>query len=401
MAEDCVECGCADGSLPVMPPSSTAAPCVNPEPCSYIYSAGCIQYNGANILCGTDVVATSGDRLTQVITDVVTYFCTRLSAALFGSITYAGAEGLIADEQVVPGMTYFISDVGIYLTGLTTTSFSSSGSRIMRIVRGTYYQPDTGILGVWHPGLTPAVGNVVVWGGRVWQNLTGAVGSATNQTSLDLVNWVMIATTNNTYYENKTFSIEFDFANNWISQQSDDKRNIFGVSYFQGSFLGFNPVDISDWGYPTFSPLMVGNNCWGVYNNLGDVTHNKNNGTIYRNLDAVSQNRNIGSIYVNVSSVVNNANLGDIKNNQNTGGISNNTNKGSIEDLTSNVTFVENNSNSGEISSCDNVGSIDNNRNNGSITGITDSTTDITHNINNGNISTPTVGPITDTIVNK
>lgn len=401
MAEDCVECGCADGSLPVMPPSSTAAPCVDPEPCSYIYSAGCIQYNGEDILCGTDVVVTSGDRLTQILTDIVGYFCTRLSAALFGSVTYAGAETLIADEEVVPGRTYYISDLGIYLTGLTTTSFSSSGSRIMRIVKGTYYQPAGTILGVWHSGLTPAANDVVVWGGRVWQNLTGAVGTSTSQSGLDLINWVMIATTNDTYYENKTFSIEFDFANNWISQQTDDRRNVFGVSFYIGSFLGFNPVDISDWGYPLITPVMFGNNCWGVFNNLTDVTNNICIGLIYGNLSSVGRNITQGDIHNNSSSVTANSGTLAIRYNENTGGIQYNSNKGEIENLTSNVTVVEYNSNTGLISNCDNVGSIDNNRNNGNILGLTNTTTNITHNINNGNITTPTVGVITDPIVNK
>jgi hypothetical protein len=297
------------------------------------------------------------------------------------SLDYADAVPLATGGELVKGAPYQIADKGISIQASTEETFCTAGCRVMRIVKNTYYTVSGINLGVWKSTLTPSALDVVVWGGKVWLNVTGLVGSASDDTSLD-ANWGEVPTTNNTYYEDKSFFILYDFVNDWVSRQFDDRGNSFGIPYDVGA--SFNPVDICDWG----NSLMIQNQSWGIYNNA-------TTGSIYSNttIGYISKNTNSGDISRNTI-------IGDISSNSNGGDIFGNSCSGSIL-LNSNGGQIYKNSNSEDISFNSNTGVIASNSNSGSIGGIGSANNDIINNINNGDITTTTTGDISDTIVNK
>lgn len=71
----CKKCGCQDSFMPSPAPCPTPQGCPNPEPCSEVMDAQCVIYTGDNILCGTDVVVTTNDTVSEALNDITTYFC--------------------------------------------------------------------------------------------------------------------------------------------------------------------------------------------------------------------------------------------------------------------------------------------------------------------------------------
>ena len=314
------------------------------------------------------------------------------------SLTHAAAVSLAASNGLVAGAPYQISDKDISVTASTTGSFCPLGCRKMRIVKDIYYTASGTNLGVWNSALTPTAGDIAVWGGKVWRNVSGAVGTATASNALS-ADWTVQSTTSNTYYQTKAFAVLYDFANDWVSRQFDDRGNVFGIEYQSGAL--WNIVDISDWG----NSSIYRNVCEGVYNNSNgnDIAYNRINGYI-------GENSNSGTIYRNTcSTIFNNSNNGYINDNSNNGTINANSNNGDIEfninngaiSSNSNGNLISLNSNNGEISSNANTGVISVNSNNGSISTIGAANVDIRNNVNNGLIGTTTTGNITDVIVNK
>jgi len=319
------------------------------------------------------------------------------SEPFFIEVTYAEAETLISDEELIEGVTYSITDKGIFVQALANNILSSVGERTMRIVKSAYYTPATGIMGVWYSSLNPAINDVAVWGGKVWRSLTGNIGSADDDITLDSTNWVLIPITNDTYYTSKTFGCVYDFTHDWVSEQWDERGNIMSFDwYLNNNSLGssFNFIDITDWG----NPSIFNNNCFGIYNNSnetliysnklqGEIAKNSNAGDIYYNsCRNIRDNTNTGYIH-------NNSNQGELQNNSNVGniadntciGIYDNTNEGSIE-RNSNTSTINANSNVGSITYNSNLGSISENLNTSLIT-LNTNLGDINDNSNDGQIA--------------
>lgn len=297
-------------------------------------------------------------------------------------ITYSDLTTKKAASELVKNKTYTITDYGISIKAISEALLSTVGSRQMRIVKNTYYQASGIIKGVWHGGLSVSIGNIVVWGGKVWINQTGVVGSKLNDSELDGTNWTAEDKTNDTYYFDKDFFIVYDFDNNKISRQIDDRSNVFGDIDNDLNSVA-NRINNSDWG----DESIFDNICGGVYNN------NTDDGIIGNICGA------IGGNVISASGIFNNRNNGSIQNNvvtkiadnKNNGEISGNENGGSISQ----------NSNNGTINSNFNAGSIIQNSNNGEIEGIGAANSSIQYNINNGTIINTTTGIIQDAQVNK
>src|SRR5690606_9515376 len=197
----------------------------------------------------------------------------------------------------------------------------------------------------------------------VWSNNSGVNGAYVDPETLNS-NWDAISEADDTYYFTKAFGCVYDFANDWVSRQWDDRNNVLGAEY---SMVFTNYLHICDWGNEN------------IYNNRSQYIYNNANG-----INLISDNIVLRGIYEN-------ANAGDISANIMNGQITANTNNGAIQD---NIGVVN-------IAGNDNNGYISKNRNNGSISGIGSANTDITQNINNGDIVTTTTGVINDTVVNK
>ena len=321
---------------------------------------------------------------------------------------------LIPGNLLKPGALYKIDtqqtswkDNGIFLQAISTNQLNKVGARLFLAPR-TYQTTTDGFgnnwLGVWRSTLTPAIGDLVIWGGRVWSNVTGSVGSFLDPfTTLD-GDWYVIDkdTFSNGEYIEMIMACQFDYANNWVEKQLDDNGNIVGIGPAEVAYEGqilYNPCDYSDWNQNTKNPVfrnnlpmgffnnivstLYGNVCKRIWNNLtnlhisenllieGEIYFNTNNGFIWRNKVGkdIFSNSNNGSID-------NNHTTGHINFNINTGNITSNSNNGNIS-LNSNGDDIYSNSNNGHIDQNYNNGVIDNNSNNG----------DIYSNTNNGPIS--------------
>ncbi len=314
--------------------------------------------------------------------------------------TYSELSTLIAASELVPGTVYKITDRGdrgLFFKALSTKQLSRSGQRLMLCPAwyGTGEHEANNWLGIWNDQLTPVADDLAIWGGLVWKNLTGAVGSVVTELELDALNWVLIPkiTFSAGEYVEMLFDVDYDFENEWIDQQRDQKGNIIGVDYASNqNEFGFtnNPVDLSDWNFANRAEtcLFMNNKSAGIFNNpfalyiyknnvhvliadntcTGDIYNNEINGAIESNsnqgqisdnkvINYISGNSNAGSISLNTAeAIVDNSNNGDIyknncysiNDNSNTGGITDNSNKGSIA----------NNSNLGHIQFCTSDGDV-------------------------------------------
>lgn len=318
-------------------------------------------------------------------------------ATLFGDSNrpieenYADVVTLKAAGNLEKGSVYALADKDISIYASSGDDFCHQACRTMRIVKNTYYTSSGVNLGVWKSTLTPSANDIVVWGGKCWSNNAGAVGSATNDSTLSS-DWTEIATTNDTYYFTKDFIVIYDFDSDTVRQQSDDRGNIV-----RGN------IDITDWG----NNLIYNNYCrLGIYNNSnGDqIYDNILPGGIYANSNVgqIAKNTNNGGIYDNTNTnvITNNRNNGDINGNSNTSSIFDNQNIGGVYG-NSNGGAISSNMNLGAIFNNSNTGNINLNSNTGAISTIGAANANIQNNINNGAIFTTTTGDISDTIVNK
>jgi hypothetical protein len=116
----CAKCGCKDSFLTSPPPCPTPAGCPDPIPCQEILSSDCIIYNGPNISCNETVVITSDSTWTELLEDLVAYFCTTYGTVPLIScgvtpVVTAGSSVNSALQQVV---AYFCTAI----SGLTTVT---------------------------------------------------------------------------------------------------------------------------------------------------------------------------------------------------------------------------------------------------------------------------------------
>ena len=310
-------------------------------------------------------------------------------------ITYLDLYAFVTSNAVTKNRMYYITDRDIVVRGLDGDVLSSEGSRIMRVVKPTYYVISGINKGVWNSGLSVSIGDVVVYGGKAWTNLTGAIGSPLSLDDLDVTNWELKTTDLDTYYKDKSFFVIYDFLNDFVSEQHDNRGN----SIYQ---TATGNIERTDWG----NENIYQNVCGGIFNNSNDdtIAYNKMslNVTIRGNSNTgvINNNYGSGSIYNNTNTGDITGNRGGINSNSNTGSIIANYVKGSISS-NSNAGDIESNTNNGSIASNANNGYISFNLNNGDINFIGAANDDIGYNINNGSISTTTTGDITDTIVNK
>lgn len=313
-----------------------------------------------------------------------------------GSIdkTVAEMQALALASGFTAGQLYKITDagdLGLFFRAATTSKLENDGIRVMLCPAyyGTGENAGDGNnwLGVWNADLTPAADDLAIWGGLVWRNLTGAVGSFDSDIALDGTNWQVVAKASFTAseYTPLMFGCSYDLTNNWISRQWDGKGNVFGLDYFveQDSFgFGFNLCDVSDWNHATSLNYFYGNKCLGVWNNSaaqdiyenalpnGYIRQNNGGGAIYQNSNTgtIEDNTNTGGIYqnANAGNIVGNTNNGDIYQNANAGYIGNNSNTNSIYGNL-NSGNIGNNSNQGPIYKNSNTGDIINNSNSAEI----------------------------------
>jgi hypothetical protein len=71
----CTKCGCRDSFLTSPPPCPTPQGCPDPIPCQEVLASDCIIYTGPDVLCNGDIVVYSDATWTEILEDIVAYFC--------------------------------------------------------------------------------------------------------------------------------------------------------------------------------------------------------------------------------------------------------------------------------------------------------------------------------------
>lgn len=314
-------------------------------------------------------------------------------------VTQAKLDTLVSRGTLETGKSYEIKGTGITLTAISGSEFDSFATRTMLVPKTYKVESLDGNAweGVWHISKTVSSGDLMIWGGLVWKNLTGAIGTATNDIALDAVNWIVVPkdSFSNSEYIERNFKIIYDYANSWVVKQWDTNGNEFGISYEYYQQAGFfaNPVDISDWNYTqddVTNVLMANNKVIGIWNNVEGVmiTGNIFNGIISNNnlsstkiisnnmLEAVSElyskisDNTCGGIYGNKCfGIFENSNTGIIYGNNIVGFI--NGNEAPVTAIRQNAGACDNirlNTNNGPIQYNVTIGgAIQNNSNNGKI----------------------------------
>lgn len=265
--------------------------------------------------------------------------------------TYAQILTAIGASTLSSGITYKITDRGdrgLFFKATSDNELSRTGVRYM-LCPATYQITTDGSgnswIGVWNSTKSVSIGQLTIWGGLVWSNLTGLIGSSVDDFSLDGTNWAVIskASFSNNEYIELQFNVSYDVINDWIERQWDGNGNIFGIDFAVG---GGDPnlCDVSDWNFGTFAEFY-NNTAWGFYNNSND-------GKVIRNRvnSLIADNSNGGRILDNIvgNNVYNNSNVGDIQDNYTHHSIENNSNTGNI--FGNSAFRISNNSNNGDIS---------------------------------------------------
>lgn len=317
--------------------------------------------------------------------------------------TYSQISTLIATSGLFPNVMYKITDRGdngLFFNAISTTQLSKIGTRLMLVP--TFYgigaNSGNTWIGVWSSTKTVTVGQLTIWGGLVWRNLTGTIGSIVDNIHLDTTNWIVIPKAGFTHseYIQLEFNILYDIINDWVEKQWDDKGNMLGYGTHSTTAVpntpsGTNPIDISDWNFATSTYAFNENIGYGIFNNnsLGPISNNifkvgyiYNNDTIsgiYNNIifNGIFSNKptTLSSIYGNIGLVIStNTNGGSIYNNTTNAGITGNTNTGKISlnicngiVTNSNTGIIEGNLVPGEVDGTFVAGMILNNSNTGNI----------------------------------
>lgn len=268
-----------------------------------------------SILIGDGLTA---DRPSQL---KVSYLGDKITQTIRNTVTIDSQETLknmAFREVLVPYTDYLMLDTQIILTAITQKSFHPIGKRIQPVVQKGFYTSSGNHKGIWTPTLTVSINNTVIFGGKLWRNLTGSRGTATSYHTLDAVNWAL---SSSTYQENEVFGVKYDIYEDQIWEQWDHKGNIVKVEF--GDTRGL--TTITDW----LQPNRVHNITYGMVNNINDEIYDNNiSGPIYnnRNVGNIFENRNIGEISGN-------SNTGNIyKNSTSTAQIKNNSSAGDILD---------------------------------------------------------------------
>lgn len=331
--------------------------------------------------------------------------------------TKAQMEALIAADALNTQTYYKITDRGdrgLLFRAAATNRLESDGIRYM-LCPATYatgldaYNNDW--IGVWNvtKQATATEGQLTIWNGLVW--VAGATLSG-DSPDTEASGWTVIpkaSFTNHEYIE-MIFGVTYDFANDWINKQWDNKGNVIGcdLATFNGAVeLSANGCDISDWNKSTDSNLFFNNKCIAVSNN--------NCTDLHTNMALIITNNNCvgGILENNIPSVIsNNLCTGEIKQNSNSGdisqnecgNISNNKNNGNISGNFINGDIKYNFNNGFIMTNNGLIEDISYNYNNDDITGNTGvgvSNISIYNNINNGLISGSWDADVTDVVVDK
>jgi hypothetical protein len=133
----------------------------------------------------------------------------------------------------------FFADLGNYPISFTGSNTGITGSFIGVFASASY-----------------AVGDKVIWGGRVWENLSGSIGWEDGSYDLNAEDWVKVPFTSGSYYNLVADEIEFDIEMNYIQYRKDIKQN---VEVAQTYYADEGQIKQFPWGHPDIRNVSLEN----------------------------------------------------------------------------------------------------------------------------------------------
>lgn len=160
--------------------------------------------------------------------------------------TFSRGENITANNGAVAnvkGLVVPLNDSTSEHTFFTVTSGTWSTATS---ITGNTSGATTSISDVFVPSYT--IGQKVIWGGKVWTNLTGNVGSNSGQYALDGTNWSEVSY-NTTDYNVVWDEITYDFENNFITSRRDKSGNYVEQSWTYYTYeSGVLAIKAFQWG---------------------------------------------------------------------------------------------------------------------------------------------------------
>ena len=192
-------------------------------------------------------------------------------------LTYTEALDLLDAQGVKEGTRYLITgfDIELYggtdilVDGLPSNQFSSDGY-------GRFYNPNYNKHSTWDSANTYVANDIVIYGGKIWKNLTGSTGSTNSIFALDDTNWELQSDYTNTYITVwDKIEIGWGDGNYCINSRLDSFRNNYvrvgqlGLDGDRWFFCGVNPIAAFSWGNNNVTDCTVIDsyfNCLNIIN---------------------------------------------------------------------------------------------------------------------------------------
>jgi hypothetical protein len=157
------------------------------------------------------------------------------------------------------------------------------------------------------------VGDFAIWGGRVWANLSGNVGSDVNEFELNPEDWQLVPFAEGPCYGLVIDEIEYEGANNHISHRRDARNNI-SVFYNNGSEGGTTGIRRFPWGHLSVTNVYLENadtqNLVNLHNSNGINGLHMKHGSRFE-ADYWGRNNDFDDIYGDVDSDIEDLRLGN------------------------------------------------------------------------------------------
>jgi hypothetical protein len=133
----------------------------------------------------------------------------------------------------------YFADLGNYPISFTGSNTGITGSFIGVFASASY-----------------SAGDKVIWGGRVWENLSGSIGWEDGAYDLNAEDWVKVPFTSGSYYTLVADEIEFDIEMNYIQYRKDIKKN---VEIAQTYDADEGIIKQFPWGHPNIKNVSLEN----------------------------------------------------------------------------------------------------------------------------------------------
>lgn len=168
------------------------------------------------------------------------------------SVALSDLQTMVSTSSLVPGQYYLVSGCQTALYGGTTLLLQAVTDNIVSSVGlGQFYNPKYDTYSVYNTSGTYEIGSVVIYGGTVWLNVSGNVGSVNDNFNLS-EDWTLQSAPNATYYYEVWDAIEYDYADDYITSRYDAVNNNLVVTSYNTSYWFWCealPIQMFRWGH--------------------------------------------------------------------------------------------------------------------------------------------------------